>query len=568
MTRINAKDLPPLPRDITLGDFIAVKLLPITTLLSLACTPDQNKDGDSGVDSDDSGDSGTGTTGDTTTTPDDTAAPNDLVCDEENLDVDFYDDDGDGVYDAGEIVHTVYLPGGCSLAAAKAVLDGYGTGSGNIILEGGDSDVYLGGMTVDSGQDVDISVADAETSAVIIGLDSSSPIITNAGSLALFGDSKIKLQGFATNTAIQSTGSSVTVEGVDFDNLTIGLDMNGGVLSASDVRMTQVQDIGIYVYGDADATLSQIVMNNGLIGTSTQNAILAESAGHVKLQEVAVVNQQTSAAVIDIDAAYFQIIGLEVLNNISTDATVRLSAGTEYEDLSAQWSYFASNTIANNDYGTAGALVIESEGDVVAHNIDVLYNYSDGADAVVDLSDAANPYTGITTFTQSNVVGNTGLNADGTPIKRSYVTQEDIDAGYVELDVDGNPEIPLGDPTGFERIEYNNVTDNGEAIHEDSEGNNLAESLWSAEEGASPNANTNMYNPEEDPTFYPDAYDVTNTELLNAGNPNAQYPDHDAYEYPADYDVPAGNTGGSISAHGGPVGYIHDAALQMLDDEL
>lgn len=560
MTRISVKDLPPLPRDITLGDVIAAKLLPITTLLSLACAPDQNKRND-GVDSEDSD---TGTTGDTATTPDDTAAPNDLVCDEENLDVEFTDEDDDGVYDAGERVHTVYLPGGCSLAAAKAVLDGYGTGSGDIVLEGGDSDIYLGDMTVESGEDIDISVASAVASATIIGLDTESPIITNTGALALFGDGKLKLQGFASNTAIESTGTSVTVEGVDFDNLAISLDMNGGELSVTDVRMTQMQGIGIYIYGDADATLSEIIMNNGLIGTETQNAILAEGAGHVTLQKVDVLNQQTSAAVIDIDAAYFKIIGLEVLNNSSTDAIVRLTAGTEYDDVSAQWSYFASSTIANNDYGTAGALVIESEGDVVAHNIDVLYNHSDGADAVVDLSDSANHYKGITTLTQSNVVGNTGLNADGTPIKRSYVTQADIDAGYVGLDVDGNPEIPLGDPTGFERVEYNNVTDNGEAIHEDLEGNNLAESLWSAEE----DANTNMYNPDEDPTFYPDAYDVTNTELLNAGNPNAQYPDHDSYEYPADYDVPAGNTGGSISAHGGPVGYIHDSALQMLDDEL
>lgn len=562
MTRISVKDLPPLPRDITMGDVAIMALASLTPLavLALACAPDGNNAGDKTGNVDSGGDD-TGPTDDTGGT-----TPDDLVCDEDSLDVDYTDTNGNGTVDRGE-VESVYLPGGCSLAAAKSVLDGWGTGDGKIVLIGGDSDIYLGGMTVDVGDDVEITVDSGVTSATIIGLDTSSPIITNAGSLALFGDGKVKLSGFASNTAIQSTGTTatVTVTGIDFDNLSIGLDMNGGTLSASDVRMTQVQDIGIYLYGNANAKLSEVIMNNGLIGTATQNAILAEAAGHLDFQKVAVVNQQTSAAVIDIDAAYFQIIGLEVLNNSSTDAIVRLSAGTEYEVTSAQWSYFASSTIANNEYGTAGVLVIESEGDLVSHNIDVLYNTSDGTEVVVDLSDAANPYTGITTFTQNNVVGNTGLNVDGMPIKRSHVTQEDIDAGYVGVDAEGNPEIPLGDPTGFERIEYNNVTDNGEAIHEDLEGTNLEESLWA---GESPDANTNMYNPEVDPTFYPAAYDVTNTELLNAGNPNAQYPDHDAYGYPADYDVPSGNTGGSITAHGGPVGYIHDEALQMLDDEL
>lgn len=565
MTRIYAKDLPPIHQGPAVTDVLAVKLLWPLALLP-ACNNSGGKGNDKGADQTNPDD--TGGNDDTGTGP----GPDDfgyLQCNADAIEVDFNDlnDNGEFDYDEGERIHTVYLPGGCSIADAKTTLDTYGTGSGDIVLTGGDYDVYYGGVTVESGDDIDVSLQSDVDSATIIGLDTTAPIFSNSGSLSLLGDGKLKIQGFAANTAIESASGTVKVDGVAFDNLAVGLDIGSGSLTADDIRMTQTQDIGIHLYGNADATMTDIVMNNGLIGAGMQNAVKAEGAGHVDMQDVVVMNQQTSGSVIDIDAAYTLVIGLVALHNRTTEAIVDLAVGTEYENVNAQWSYFASSIIANNDYGERGALVVASEGDLVMHNVDVAYNYSDGAETVVDLSDTDNPYAGITTFTQCNVVGNTGLNIDGTPVQRSYITQEDIDNGYVVQTVDeetGELTPAVGDPTSFEPIEYNNFYDNGEARYEDLEDNNYEESLWS---GDSPDANVIMYNPDEDSEFHDSAFRITNQNLLNSGNPNAQYPDYDGYDYPDDYEVPSTNTGGSITAFGGPVGNILESAVTLAYDE-
>lgn len=80
-------------------------------------------------------------------------------------------------------------------------------------------------------------------------------------------------------------------------------------------------------------------------------------------------------------------------------------------------------------------------------------------------------------------------------------------------------------------------------------------------------ANVVMYNPDKDSGFYDSAFRITNHNLLNSGNPNAQYPDYDGYDYPDDYEVPSTNTGGSITVFGGPVGDILESALLLAYDE-
>lgn len=512
-------------------------------LLALAC----GKDGDKG------------SAGETGQVGDDTGGPDidveELTCTTDDICVDWNDADNDGVIDHadGENVSAVYLQGGCSLETAQWVLDTYGTGSGTIKLIGGDSDVYTGGLAVGSGKSVAIEVESANC-ATIIGLAESDPIITSCGNLTINCDGKLKIQGFATNSGIQCSAGSLDIDGVEFDNLTRAMDLGATLLTASDLRITQIQDIGIYLYDQTDASLTEVVLSNGLIGSTTQNAILAEDVAKFKADKLVVINQHTSDSVIKIDADYMLIIGLVALHNRSTEAIVEMTTGMEYESPSAQWCYFASSIIANNYYGSQGALVVNSEGDIVVHNVDVVYNYSDGAETVVDLSDPNNPYQGITTFTQCNVVGNSGLNSDGTPIKRSFVTQADIDAGYVTED-----EIPIGDPTGYERVEYNNIYDNGEAVFEDDEGNNKK---VDPEFG-----DVIMYNPDQVEAFEADAFRIANEDLLNGGNPNAQYPDYDGYPYPDGYDVPSGNTGGSITAFGGPVGDYLEEAVQLAQTE-